>query len=435
MSKKATTGAGVSRRQFIKAAGAGSAVAAGAGLGLFGGKAPAFAQERTVHVLQLSNFAPAIDVQLKAMGEEFGKAHKCRMNLEFINLNDVLPRTIASTESKTGPDVVLLQWNQAWLFGDAFLDVGDVVKAVGGDKIHKFNRDAVNVKGVYRGVPYYNIGSAMVYNNAMWKEGGLSAFPDTYDQLLKDGAKMKKLGWPIGWTLGHTIGDGAFGNYPILWAFGGYERDEHGKVAINSRGTRDACEYMREFWHAAADEGGMAWDDASNNQAFLGETISCCLNAASIYMKARRDGNNTLADKIRHTVAPKGPAGRYELIQQYNYHIPAYSKNVKLAKDWLKFLMRHDNYEKVFVASGGFAQGFSSDWEHHPLWDKDPVMKPYSELTKYGRNMGYKAAYDRASSEVQAKYIVTDLFVRAIKEGTDSAIKWAENELKQVYKG
>ena len=421
---------GITRRRFVQTAGA---AAAGLGLGYFGGKAPAFAQQHQLHSLQLSSFVPATDETLKQIAAEFGKQAGVKMNMEFIGLNDVLPRAVAAVESKTGPDLILLQWNQGYLFDKSFADVGDVVQAVGGNKIYAFNRAAVHVNGVYRGVPHYNIGSAMVYNTAMWKEGGLGAYPDTYDELLRDGAKMKKMGWPVGWCLGHTIGDGAFGNYPILWAFGGAERDEHGKLAINSKGTRAACDYMREFWNAACDEGGMAWNDSSNNQAFLGETVSSVLNAASIYMKAVRD-KNPIAAKIAHTVAPKGPAGRFELIQQYNYHVPAYSKNVKLAKEWLRFLMRHDNYERFFVSSGGFAQGISAEWEHHKLWDQDPVMKPYAELSKYGRNMGYKAAYDRASSEAQAKYIVADMFVRAIKEGTDSAVQWAEHELKQIYK-
>ncbi|HKI98118.1 MAG TPA: extracellular solute-binding protein [bacterium] len=421
---------GMSRRAFVKTA---SAAAAGVTLGYFGGKAPAMAQEHQLHSLQLSSFVSATDETLKQIAAEFGKQAGVKMNMEFIGLNDVLPRAIAAVESRTGPDLILLQWNQGYLFGKSFVDMGDVVQAVGGKKIYLFNRQAVHVNGVYRGVPHYNVGSAMVYNKPMWDEAGINEYPDTYEGLLRDGTKLKKLGYPIGWTLGHTIGDGAFGNYPLLWAFGGYERDAKGRVAINSKGTRAACDFMREFWNAACDEGGMAWNDSSNNQAFLGETISCCLNAASIYMKARRD-KNPIADKIRHTVAQKGPAGRFELIQQYNYHVPAYSKNVSLAKEWLRFLLRHDNYERFFVSSGGFAQGISAEWEHHKLWDQDPVMKPYSELSKYGRNMGYKAAYDRASSEVQAKYIVADLFVRAIKDGTNSAIKWAEGELKQVYK-
>lgn len=427
MSKSSSTG--LTRRAFVKATGA---TAAGLTVGYFGGKAPAMAQQRELHSLQLSSFVPATDETLKQLAEEFGKQVGVKMRMEFISLNDVLPRAIAAVESRTGPDLILLQWNQGYLFGKSFEDVGDVVEAVGGNKIYLFNRQAADVNGVYRGVPQYNVGSAMVYNKDMWDEAGISEFPDTYEGLLRDGTKLKKRGYPIGWTLGHTIGDGAFGNYPVLWAFGGAERDRHGRVAINSKGTRAACDFMREFWHAACDEGGMAWNDSSNNQAFLGETISCCLNAASIYMKAKRDGN-PIAKKIRHGVAQKGPGGRYELIQQYNYHVPAYSKNVQLAKEWLRFLGRHDNYERFFVSSGGFAQGISPEWEHHSLWAQDPIMEPYALLSKYGRNMGYAAAYDRASSEVQAKYIIADMFVHAIKEGTTPAITWAERELQQVY--
>lgn len=423
------SGRGLTRRRFVQSTGA---AAVGATLGYFGGKAPALAQQQQIHSLQLSNFVPAIDETVNRIAEEFGKQAGVKMQMEYINLNDVLPRAIAAVESKTGPDIILLQWNQGYLFGNSFIDVGDVVQAAGGNAIYDWHRAACYVDGVYRGVPYYNIGSAMVYNKPMWDEAGISSFPETYDELLTSGSKLKKLGYPIGWTLGHTIGDGAFGNYPLLWAFGGYEVDEKGKVAIDSPGTRAALEYMREFWFGACEEGGMAWNDSSNNQAFLGETISGCLNAASIYMKAMRDGN-PIASKIRHTVAPKGPAGRYHLIQQYNHHIPAYTRNSAVAKDWLKYLMRKETYERVFVAGGGFAQGHAPEWETHPLWDKDPIMKPYGQLTKTGRNMGYKAAYNRASSEAQAKYIVADMLARSIKEGVEPAIRWAERELKLIY--
>lgn len=433
MSKKVITG-GVSRRQFVKAVGAGSAVAAGAGLGLFGGKAPAFAQGTTLHVLQLSGFVPAIDAQLKAMAEDFGKANGVTMKMEFINLNDVLPRAIASVESKTGPDVVLLQWNQAWLFGDSFIDVGDVVQAVGGNKIYKFNRDAAIVGKTYRGVPYYNVASAMTYNMDMLKAAGVTGkLPDTYDDLLKLGTLMKKQGLPVGWCLGHTIGDGAFGNYPIIWSWGGAEVDEKGRVIINSKETKAALEWFRQFWNDACDPGGTAWNDSNNNQAFLGQTVSIVFNAASIYVKARTDKNDKLADVIKHTIPPAGPAGRYELVQQYNNHIPVYSKNQKLAKDWLKFLGAKPQYDRMFRAGRGFAQGISPEWETHPMWKEDPQMEPYKELTKYGRNMGYKGVYNRASSEVQAKYLIADMMARSLKDGSDSAMKWAESEMKLVY--
>ncbi len=431
--QQGTSNCAVSRRRFLQSAGAGAAVATGTGLGLFGGKAPAFAQGTTLHVLQPSNFAAEIDVQLRALATEFEQAHHVTMKLEFINLNDVLPRAHAAVQVKTGPDVILLRWNQAWRFGEAFLDVGDIVHAMGGTKVHRFNRDAVNVAGVYRGVPFYNIGSAMTYNLDLLKTAGVTGPPDTYEDLLRVGAAMKKAGYPVGWCLGHTIDDGAIGSYPIVWAFGGAEVDEKGQVTINSKETQVALEWFRQFWNDACDPSGLAWNDSGNNRAFLGQTVSIVLNAASIYQKARGDKNDNLADAIRHTVAPAGPAGRHGLIQPFNHHIPAYSRNSKAAQAWLTFLGQQPHYERVFRAGRGFVQGISPQWDAHPLWKEDPLMEPYKDLARYGRSMGYKGTYNRASSEVQAKYIVVDMLARSVRDGSNAALRWGENELKRVY--
>ena len=46
-------------------------------------------------------------------------------------------------------------------------------------------------------------------------------------------------------------------------------------MAINSKETLAAVEFIKEFWQGACDEGGLAWDDTNNNRAFLAETIAC----------------------------------------------------------------------------------------------------------------------------------------------------------------
>ncbi|HEX7926648.1 MAG TPA: hypothetical protein VF678_03590, partial [bacterium] len=143
--------------------------------------------------------------------------------------------------------------------------------------------------------------------------------------------------------------------------------------------------------------------------------------------------NDKLADKMKHTVAPAGPKGRYELIQPYNHHVPAYSKNMKLAKEWLKFIGQRQQYERVFRAGRGFAQGILPEWDSHPMWKEDPQMEPYKDLTKYGRSMGWRGPFGRGASEVQAKYLIADMMARSLKDGSDSAMKWAESEMKLVY--
>lgn len=442
---------GISRRNLLKAAGAGAAVAAGGSAGLFGGKAPAFAQGTTLHVVQQSNFVPDIDAVHRKFAGEFEKLHNVTVKMEFIGTNDVLPRAIAGTESKSGADIFELYWNQGWLFGnngDALLDLGDVVQAVGASKWHKFNLDAVRIRGTYRGIPKLNIPSVMTYNKKICDPLGLTKYPDTYDELKAFGTKLKQAGKPIGWCLGHTLGDGAFGNYPIVWSWGGAETDEKGRVIINSKQTLEAVKWFRDFWKVACDDNGMAWNDANNNQAYLAETTGCVLNAASIYIKARRDakqakekGDNDqathwteLADMTRHTIAPKGPAGRYHLILPFNWHVMGYTKNPKLSKELVRYFTERKQMEQLFTAGQGFATGVDPFFDNHPWWKTDPLMEPYKECNKYARNMGYKGPFNRGSAEVQAKYIIADMLARGIQQDPESAVKWAENELKLIYK-
>jgi multiple sugar transport system substrate-binding protein len=436
----------LSRREVMRVAGA---AAAATGLGLFGGRAPAFAQGVTLRNVQIASFIPDMDAEFKAMATEFEKLHGCTMAMEFEEINNLLPKAIAAVELGSGPDVVMLQWNQAWLFnnGQGFADVGDIIHGIGEKQFYKINLDAVIVNGVYRGVPIWNVGSAMTYNKAICDPLGITKYPNTYEELLDAGRKLKKAGKPIGWCLGHTVGDAVFGNYPILWSYGGAEVDEKGRVIINSKGTREALKFMRAFWNEACDEGGMSWNDASNNQAYLGEAVGCILNAASAYVVIRRNARlakqkgdeqeaahwTALGDNTRHTVAPIGPHGRYHLIQQYNYHLPAYSKNIPLAKEWLKFLSAKPQYERMFRSGAGYAGGVSPVWEKNEIWKQDPILEPFKDLTRYGRNMGYKGPYNRGASEVQAKYIITDMFARAIQQDVESAVKWCEGELKLVY--
>src|SRR5437879_5579360 len=109
------------------------------------------------------------------------------------------------------------------------------------------------------------------------------------DALRQVGMKLKKKGKPIGQTLGHTFGDAPAWAYPLMWGFGGMEVDRTGKkVALDSKATVESVKFMQAYWKDACDEGGFAWDDTSNNRAFLAGEISATLNGASIYIAAKR---------------------------------------------------------------------------------------------------------------------------------------------------
>jgi multiple sugar transport system substrate-binding protein len=426
----------LSRREFVKATGVAAAGAAGVSLGLFGGKAPAFAQAREMHVLEWSSFVKEADVEVNRQAEEFSKAEGITVKVEHINNNDLNARTTAAVESGSGPDVVQLFNNQPLLYASGLLGVNDLVEATGGKRIYGFFRESVDNDGTYVGVPYFATGAAYVYNKDMYKEAGAKP-SETWDEFLDSGRKLKKAGYPVGQALGHSFGDPPGFCYSLFWGFGGKLIDEKAHVAIDTKETRAALNFVKEFWKAACDESGLGWDDTANNRAFAAETISVTRNGASIYFVAKRNllqKGDPFAKKLDHFLDPKGPAGRRHSMTAYSRCIFKASKVQSAAKNYVRFCLQKDNLGKLIEVNNGYINGPTPDWETIPMWKEDPALRTFAHAPSTSVTYGWPGPNDRRASEAVAKYILVDMFARAVQgESADSATRWAAGELKQIY--
>jgi multiple sugar transport system substrate-binding protein len=291
-------------------------------------------------------------------------------------------------------------------------------------------------------VPHAIVGAMIAYRKSLFAEVGYNEFPKTLDQYRDAGKKLKAKGYPIGQTLGHTFGDAPTFSYPFLWSFGGQEVDKDGKVVLNSKGTVDSVKYMTGFWKDAFDEGGLAWDDSNNNRAFLSGTICAALNGASIYIESLRNKDKYKTDKgallhtdIAHAANPAGPAGTFQSHTTFHHAIMKYSKNQKLAKDFLRWLGSEKGYEPWFLSQKGFSVGATTAWEKHKLWEEDPVMAPFRTGARAFRLFGYAGPPSAKATEVQTKYIITDMYAQVAsgKMKAEESVKWAAGELRKIY--
>ena len=422
----------VTRRDFIKKTTTVSAAFAAASI--FGGKPPAYAASRKLHYLQWSSFISDADVEIRRQAEEFTKASGVEVTVEMINQNDMTPRITAAIESGKGADVMLLINNQPHLFANGLSDHSSLMGELAGGNLYDWANGAVIVDGVPRAVPLFNIGNAIVYRKDIFDELGLVP-PNTWDEYLSVGRSLKNNNLPVGQTLGHTFGDAPSFAYPLLWSFGGMEVDQSGQVVIDSPETHQALAFAKDFWEEACDPGGLAWDDSSNNRAFLGQTIGATLNGASIYFVARRKFPD-LADKLAHVNNPEGPAGRFHVIGPRSPSIMDYSEEKEAAADFIRFLFEEGNFGQFISVNSGYVQGLVPQWENHPIWESDPALKIFSTNAKYGRSYGHAGAWNRASGEVAEKYIVVDMFARAVQGEDPKAIAaWGQKEMKNVYDG
>jgi multiple sugar transport system substrate-binding protein len=271
---------------------------------------------------------------------------------------------------------------------------------------------------------------------------GYDSFPDTLDKLRDAGKKLKAKGRPIGQTAGHTFGDAPGWWYPFLWSFGGKEVEADGKtVVLNSKETVESIKFAVALWKDTMDEGGLAWDDTNNNRAFLSQTISATNNGASIYIEAKKKPETYLTEKgtpmwedIRHAHIPKGPAGQFNYPGVFTDMLMSYSKNQKAAKDFLRWAHSKDAFDPWFTSQQGYSCGATKMWETHKVWEADPVLKPFHDLPAKGRLVGYAGPPSRKAAEVVTKYIVVDMYAKAIQGmAPEEAAKWAHGELAKVY--
>jgi multiple sugar transport system substrate-binding protein len=427
----------MNRRAFLRAAGAatGAAVAGGIPGIVAAQKAPSFPKGTKLNILEWVSFVPASDVEFKRLAAEFGKLAGVDVTVDLINMNDLNPRIASAIETKAGPDIIMMISNWPHLYADGLADVGDVAEEIAkrDGAYYEHNKMVSVVNGVWKAVPLCSVPSTWAYREDWFKEAGASKFPETWDEWRKVGVALKKKGQPMGQAFGHSLGDPNNWAYSITWGFGGAEIDKTGKVAINSKETLEAVKFTVAVWKDCLDEGGLAWDDSSNNRAYLAQTISATINGASIYFVAKRQFPD-IAKVTGHGQMPKGPGGRFYAIGGQGRAVMKYSKNQQVAKEFLRWFMDRPQYDKWMAANDGYTVGPTPYWERHPLWEKDPKLVPFKEAVKFGRWPGYPGVPNRKSSEALVKYILVDMYAQAIKGmKAEDAVKWAEGELKKAY--
>jgi len=114
--------------------------------------------------------------------------------------------------------------------------------------------------------------------------------------------------------------------------------------------------------------------------------------------------------------------------------VMGYSKNQKAAKDFLRWVHSKPVFEQWFTSQQGYTDGATKYWEEDPVWSLDPVLLPFRDLPNVGRLVGYAGPPGRAAAEVVTKYIIVDMYAKAVQGmPAEDAVKWAHEELVKIY--
>jgi multiple sugar transport system substrate-binding protein len=393
---------------------------------------------RSITFMQENSFIKGFDEHFtKVLAPAYQQATGIEVNFDGISVGGLQAKITAAVETNAGPETAMLSLNWAHLYDQKLVDLTDVADAMGQryggwyDSI----KDAVIVDGKWKALPLGNVGQLMVYRADWFKEAGVNEFPQTWDELLEVGTRMKQRGRPFGFEYGHGFGDNHGWMYPLLWSYGGREVDKDGKtVVLDSDETAKAVDFARKFYEETQLPEVMGWTDPNNNRSFLAEQISCTNNASSILIVAKNEFPN-IYPHIGHALNPVGPTNeRFGLLNPWSHAAFTYAPDVEASKAFLRWLTDEPQYTGRLAAAEAYYAPFLKGLENHPMWQFDPRMQPFKEIVQHSHLPGWPAVSSRAASESLARYVICDMFAGAAQgKSTKEVIATATGQLKQIY--
>ncbi|WP_455389367.1 ABC transporter substrate-binding protein [Petrachloros mirabilis] len=429
----------LSRRKFMKAAGAGAlATALGPAIII-----PGRAAKKTLKIIQWNHFVPGYDKWFnETYIKEWGAKNDTEVIVDNVGLATLNSRAAAEVSAQKGHDLFMFLWPPP-VFEDQVIDHAEIYQEC---ERHHGKPVDLAIKSTYnpKTKKYFGFSDSYVpdpinYRKDLWDDVGMR--PDTWDDILKGGAKIKKKhGNPVGIGLSAEI-DTGMAMRAIMYAFGSSVQDADGNLVLNSKNTLEAVKFVKALFEEAMTPEVLAWDASSNNRAMLAGKCSLALNAISI----TRTGENKkipVADNIWLAKAAAGPVRRIGLEHVMDvYVIWKFAENIDGAK---KFLIDYiGNFKKGFMASEYYnfpcfpqtVPDIKKLIAHDPKANPPDKYKVLEDVLDWATNVGYPGYANAAIDEVFSTWVVNTMFAQAATgaETPEDAIKQAEGACKRIW--
>jgi multiple sugar transport system substrate-binding protein len=434
----------MTRRSLLTRAGAGVAAAGLAPLISAPLISPAYAQSKTLTIVQWSHFVPAFDTWFDKFAHDWGQKNGIAVTVDHIPEQDIAARAAAEAAAHAGHD--LFMWNGAGgphLYRKYLIDMTKFVDYVEG----KYGKASVIGRQIgyntddktWSAYPDYYINVPGMYRKDLWDEIGMK--PDTWDDLRVGGAKLKKKGHPVGMSLARS-NDPNLAWRAVLWSYGASVQDKEGKnVVLDSKEAVEAVKFVAALYKEAMTNEVLSWDDSSNNKYIDSGVASFILNPISAYRTAQQI-NPKLADKIFLAKPPQGPAMRMSGAAPNSYGIWKFAKNQEAGLEFLRYYV--DNWIDAFKAATGYNMPVFANMvpKPMPILSNDPTSHPPTKLAvtetsdEWSAVCGYPGPSWAATDEVYNDFVLCDMMTKAATGAMtpQQAVKWATQQADQIFR-
>jgi multiple sugar transport system substrate-binding protein len=378
----------------------------------------------------------------KAM-RDWGRQNGVDAKLELVTGTELPLKLSAAIASGTFPDVVDLPEENLKIFSDqgVFLPVTDLVNQIGSEHggWYPAATEAGNVgtdeTPLFTGVPYGLYGNLLLYRKDKLQQAGISSPPDTWQDLVADGAKVNNPPYFAALGLALSNNDDANVQISALESFGGRIADKAGKVVtIKSPETRAYLEWVKDAWDKKEFAPGVTtWDGAGDNQAYLSGQAAFIANTGSVGQAARKDDPD-LFKNTGYAPLPTGAHGRFSPVSVIERAIPKAAKNPDGARSLIAYLMRNEA-SNAFYANAIYGPVLKDETSWAAFTSDNPVLTGLADLSKYGCPPAFGEVNNSAFNELRSSFIVPKMVQRVVVDGwsIDRAMDEAQTQGQMIY--
>lgn len=362
--------------------------------------------------------------------------------------NQIYTKVAGAVQSQTQPDILLTIPDFTTYVRPlgAVQPVTDVVKEA--DSEHHFIEAAkapYRDKGEYWAVPLYGMVQMLWYRKDLFAKAGISKAPQTWDELEADAKALTADGRSgIALPAGKNLATDQVLYSLMLTNGAGQFFSKDGSVALDKEKTSETVAfYKRLMQYSPKDSANYSWGEP---QAAFNSGAAAMAIEKGQYLAPFEEESGRPASDLGCASIPK-PAGGQDGSIYYSNAAMVMSKDAKRAagaKDFLKWLLKPENYGDFLNAEPGLFLPLTQDGMKAESWVSNPVIKKYQgcvngmlEQSKSGALFGFTdGQYNEDIGKISGQNVLAQVVQRATVQGEDpkAAVSWAEEQMQNAVK-
>lgn len=405
---------------------------------------PALPIEKTasLRVLRPARFFEPDEILFRANTAKFQESTGIETRVDFVGWEEIRQQSAVAANMGTGPDVVIGWAEDPHVYADKIIELTDLAeylgKRYGGWTLLAEKYGKKHKSETWLAVPFGGSSAPIWYRKSAVTEAGFDSIPSDHPTYLKLLQAMKKINKPAGFALGNALGDGnGFANW-LVWSHGGYLVDEAGKVAINSKETIAALNYLKELYPTFV-PGTLSWGDASNNRAYAASDCWLTSNSISLYYALKNDpAAQAIAEDTEQAQVPFGVVGKAPKSSLIlNSMVFKHTKFPNAAKAYIQFMMEAEQYDPWLNACRGYWCHTLRAYHDSALWKSDPKLALLQKATESEFWSGFQGPITAATGTVAAEYIMVQMCasVASGQMTPEEAAREAERRAMRHFRG